>query len=329
MLRGSDCWCCLLMVLLPVGCSSGELDLNDARGKDAGGSGRPTGGAPATSSSSANAARNSGGVGTGGGSEGAESGAGGGGEATGGDAPGGGTAPTGAVGGTSGGGTGGGSSGTSSGGEPSGGTGSSAGTDSGGAGTGGAITDCDSGFADCNGDADDGCEADLYTDSSHCGFCGKTCPGDEICIAGDCGCASALVPCAGECVDVSSDRNHCGTCDSPCGDGQGCTGGQCGRPCDGTCPSPEAMTTTDDGFRVEPLGTTARCFEVVGYDPSATNPRLVCWPADSGRTFQVNGQTLPCVDVDGAALPSPRFGGYCVQVMAGSPDWGGILLPTE
>jgi len=44
---------------------------------------------------------------------------------------------------------------------------------------------CNTGFGDCNGNADDGCEATLASDSIHCGACGHSCLGAR-CVAGQC-----------------------------------------------------------------------------------------------------------------------------------------------
>lgn len=49
-------------------------------------------------------------------------------------------------------------------------------------------TECLSGFADCNGDANDGCEVDLRVHPANCGACGNTCDfsGGQPCIEGKC-----------------------------------------------------------------------------------------------------------------------------------------------
>jgi hypothetical protein len=49
---------------------------------------------------------------------------------------------------------------------------------------------CDPGFADCDGDPSNGCEANLQGDASNCGTCGHACSGDKpACASGTCGCA--------------------------------------------------------------------------------------------------------------------------------------------
>src|SRR5688572_20534127 len=46
-----------------------------------------------------------------------------------------------------------------------------------------AVDYCVSGFDDCNGEAKDGCEVDLSSDTAHCGGCGNAC---ETCARGSC-----------------------------------------------------------------------------------------------------------------------------------------------
>lgn len=48
------------------------------------------------------------------------------------------------------------------------------------------IVDCDPGFADCNEDPLDGCEADLLDDNEQCGKCDKACKGGKTCEDGEC-----------------------------------------------------------------------------------------------------------------------------------------------
>jgi hypothetical protein len=45
---------------------------------------------------------------------------------------------------------------------------------------------CASPFDDCNGDPDDGCEADLAHDGEHCGQCGFLCNPGLVCEDGLC-----------------------------------------------------------------------------------------------------------------------------------------------
>lgn len=48
------------------------------------------------------------------------------------------------------------------------------------------VLGCAEGYADCNLDPADGCEAELAADHDHCSACGEPCGEDEICQQGEC-----------------------------------------------------------------------------------------------------------------------------------------------
>jgi len=82
---------------------------------------------------------------------------------------------------------------------------------------------CDDGYADCDDDASDGCEADLASAGS-CGDCGVTCSDPTpLCVGSgtsfscESSCpGSAPTLCGSSCVDTDTSLAHCGGCDSPC-----------------------------------------------------------------------------------------------------------------
>ncbi|MFO0561991.1 MAG: hypothetical protein U0269_28520 [Polyangiales bacterium] len=83
-----------------------------------------------------------------------------------------------------------------------------------------AIGSCNPGFANCDGNAANGCETPLGT-ASNCGSCGAACSGaSPVCNAmtGMCasGCAGGQVRCGMSCVDTATDINHCGACGNAC-----------------------------------------------------------------------------------------------------------------
>jgi len=104
---------------------------------------------------------------------------------------------------------------------------------------------CETGFTDCDGDAANGCEADIVSDPLTCGGCGRPCPmrfgttprcTDSACTY-DCG--GGLSDCDGSeangCeTNTTSDPLHCGSC-APCADRAGttasCGGGVCAYAC--------------------------------------------------------------------------------------------------
>jgi hypothetical protein len=188
-----------------------------------------------------------------------------------------------------------------------------------------AVCVCPPNLDDCNGTC-----VDLESDKNNCGMCGEACPSNQICDGGYCGCEPEQTLCGPDCVDIDSDPDHCGGCDDACPTGDFCTEREClTSPCDGICNSPTRVTPGADGFRVEPLGLSAGCYEVRDYMPTATDPRIVCWEFLAGRTLRVNGDPTPCLSGMGAPLPAIRADGYCVQVSAGGASFAGFLFPTR
>ncbi|MEZ4408464.1 MAG: hypothetical protein R3A52_18615 [Polyangiales bacterium] len=90
-----------------------------------------------------------------------------------------------------------------------------------------AVAACLPFFADCDGNAANGCEVDTRTNASHCGGCGNACPalpgGAASCAGSVCGlaCAAGRGDCDGNpingCeVDTSTTNAHCGACNNAC-----------------------------------------------------------------------------------------------------------------
>ncbi|HQM10806.1 MAG TPA: hypothetical protein PK140_15495 [Polyangiaceae bacterium] len=85
---------------------------------------------------------------------------------------------------------------------------------------------CDEGFADCDGNVDNGCEANLMADPSNCKTCGKECPangGTPVCVKGVCdvsNCNPGLADCdpskPGCETNTTNNPEHCGFCNNAC-----------------------------------------------------------------------------------------------------------------
>lgn len=98
---------------------------------------------------------------------------------------------------------------------------------------------CSAGYANCNANPADGCEAHLATDRLNCGTCGTTCAtplgfanGSMTCRAGACDaqCATGWGNCDANLMngcetDLQSTRTHCGACGRVCPGG--CLRGVC------------------------------------------------------------------------------------------------------
>ncbi len=91
---------------------------------------------------------------------------------------------------------------------------------------------CFSGYKDCNGLFDDGCEANLSTDPNNCGVCGFKCGDNMECVMGGCVCKLGFADCNGNFADgcevnLSNNNNHCGTCNNSCGNNAFCQNSSC------------------------------------------------------------------------------------------------------
>jgi hypothetical protein len=97
---------------------------------------------------------------------------------------------------------------------------------------------CADGFADCDNNPVNGCEAALARDATNCGRCGFACPegrfGTVSCTPGGCAiaCQAGYANCDGSVangceVDTNNDPSHCGGCGVRCPSGQGCQRGVC------------------------------------------------------------------------------------------------------
>jgi hypothetical protein len=105
---------------------------------------------------------------------------------------------------------------------------------------------CDAGFADCDGEAGNGCEVDTRTSTTHCGACGRACsPANAtgVCAAGACAvasCDAGFADCDGATangceVDTRTSTTHCGRCGNACLTAASCAAGACTAPVLASC----------------------------------------------------------------------------------------------
>lgn len=121
---------------------------------------------------------------------------------------------------------------------------------------------CESGWADCNDDSEDGCETNI-TEAKNCGGCGIDCSetAKPLCapIEGDDGyeCAadcslSAPTSCGDSCVNTEDNPLHCGECDKECASFPNstpiCKDSKCGFKCndDSHLKCPDGCFPNDD-----------------------------------------------------------------------------------
>ena len=135
---------------------------------------------------------------------------------------------------------------------------------------------CRAGFADCDGNPANGCEADLTNSASHCGACNNRCAPLGDASVGACSlgrCATACPAGRGDCdgnlangceTDLNSSASHCGACGNACGAGTSCGAGACAvmiRGLGGSTgfgPDANCLHPTDDGSYSgpPPVGTS-------------------------------------------------------------------------
>ena len=133
------------------------------------------------------------------------------------------------------------------------------------------IESCDTDRGDCNGDARDGCEANLATSALHCGACDDACDpanGSGTCVDGACeldGCDPGFDDCNGDasdgCETALSTLTDCGACGVACEATDGtptCASGTCAIE---TCDDPafgDCNTDATDGCETA-LNTLTDC----------------------------------------------------------------------
>jgi hypothetical protein len=100
------------------------------------------------------------------------------------------------------------------------------------------IGSCNSGFANCNGVSNDGCEKNLNTDVQNCGNCNLVCftpNASPACINGQCAvgsCNTNYLNCNGQTADgceinKMTNNQNCGSCGHACAGNQTCVAGVC------------------------------------------------------------------------------------------------------
>ncbi len=163
---------------------------------------------------------------------------------------------------------------------------------------------CAAGFADCDDNATNGCEADL-SKAEHCGACDVTCsPPTPACseegLSGTFKCVDDCPSdhptlCGTECADTGSDVSHCGGCDTKCSAVANakptCQNGICGYACE--------PGYADDGVGCTDIDECAGGVAVC--DPHATcanEPGSFSCTCAQGWT----GDGHTCDDVDECAL---------------------------
>jgi len=169
---------------------------------------------------------------------------------------------------------------------------------------------CNAGFADCDGNAANGCEVDTRSNTGNCGRCGNACSSanaSSVCSAGVCGigaCNAGFANCDGNAangceVDTRSNTGNCGRCGvvcaAPVGGSATCTGSACVQAC------PAGQTSCAGTCRATGAGCTS-----AGTGGCAQSGTVIC-----------SGTTTTCSAV-------PRTSGACSSPAGGACGAGGV-----
>ncbi|MEI8256798.1 MAG: hypothetical protein WCJ30_14075, partial [Deltaproteobacteria bacterium] len=176
---------------------------------------------------------------------------------------------------------------------------------------------CNPGFADCDGNGANGCEANLSGSATTCGACANACTtpahGTPACSGGACGLASCD-PGWGDCngsladgceTDLGSSTVNCGACGTVCGPGTACSAGACGTICaapttycsgSGTCANLQTDSTNCGTCGYACSGSTACSAGTCGVPPP---PNDRCTAA-SPINLSVHSTTISTTTVSAA-----------------------------
>jgi hypothetical protein len=183
---------------------------------------------------------------------------------------------------------------------------------------------CDPGYADCNGDPKDGCEAILQGRRA-CGACGVVCTGGQYCAGGVCSatCEPPLTNCGSEaCPELGASNPFGSSC--TCSTRDECDASAAAGSLDACSGCPARRRPCEPGYEYCSQGSAFRACVPVGTCGSVCRPgcdapteRCVdgrCVARDSAAEASRNA--LACGPNQEVCFPDPAFGlpqGWCDQ----------------
>ncbi|MBL8601077.1 MAG: hypothetical protein JNK72_04050 [Myxococcales bacterium] len=158
---------------------------------------------------------------------------------------------------------------------------------------------CAQGFADCDGNPENGCEADLSRPET-CGACNVQCTGSAaLCVregasarcASSCG-GETPTACGASCVDLRRDPNHCGQCDQRCPSGPNaeasCVEGRCVARCSDTQRYADCDQNAANGCEAELPRDASNCGACGVSCQAGSNGQPACMTGQCAITCQTS-----------------------------------------
>jgi hypothetical protein len=206
------------------------------------------------------------------------------------------------------------------------------------------VVGCPEGFADCDGEASNGCEASLETSALNCGACGVACEAtnaDALCSAGACVaiCNAGFADCDGDestgCeVDTVNDPAHCGSCANACG--ASCAYAVCDIAVLASAQDrPAILALDDEAVYWSSQGTFREAGGSVNRVPKDGGPPTVIASeqaitlgiaVDATSVYWTN---LGLTPGSGAVMRAPKLGGPAVTLAEGQPTPFPIVIDGD
>ncbi len=186
---------------------------------------------------------------------------------------------------------------------------------------------CDAGFADCNGNPADGCEANLAAPTS-CGSCTTMCSGaTPLCTSSSgtsscsSGCAASETRCGSSCVNTATSVDNCGACGTMCPEranaARSCAMSTCGFTCSAGFADCDMMAA--NGCEA-PLDTVLNCGACGMACAAPVGGMVACVSGACNRTCPAGthlvgaGGAFGCVDDNGPKPLAPQSLGDVTQL---------------
>ncbi len=186
-----------------------------------------------------------------------------------------------------------------------------------------ALGACAAGWANCDGNPANGCEANLQTDVANCGACSSACApanGSGACAAGVCTVArcnagfsncDGLTPNGCE-INTAADILNCGACGTQCRAGLGgsnnCVSGACTPACTATFANCDGDVTNGCEASIASNANCGACGRVCSGTTPSCSATGVCVAGSPGSAVITRPTIVPAfVEICGAAVPHTTY----------------------